>query len=100
MATTTKIIHKTGAKGDYTTVASWEAGIGSLGSSAIYLGVICDNAEYNESAVSLATTGNGAADSYIRLTANDGTLVTTLSDTSAAVDVRHDGTTGSGARIR
>lgn len=79
----------------YTTIAGWEAAMSALGSD-IEVGVLVDNSEYLLTSETIfAVGGTASTTAYLRLTANDGSI-----DDSSNGDVRHNGTSGSGARIR
>ncbi len=83
------IITKTiGAAGDYTTIAAWITAMPSnlVSADEIWKGVLIDNKEYNIS----------ASISYTGITTDQTRYAWLTSDPS----VRHDGTSGSGARIK
>jgi hypothetical protein len=92
-------IHKTAtttsaAGGPYATIAAWLATV-DRPTNGDETGVICDDTTYDEN-VTINQAGSGGAG--IRLTANDGALVTTV-DGSAAPNVRGVGPFRDGAGI-
>ena len=104
MAVTQTIIHKTAAKGDYTTIASWEAqsnnATDGTANGDAWVGIICDAADYVEAVTFDQSTSDSSSTAYVRLTANDGVLETVDDEAVGLSSVRHDGSTGGCATVQ